>query len=94
MCAAYELFDNMADEYRKCPSALYLIYKAALNNRDFSQGRQLMFSVYTVPNYDKGTFISILSVRWVQLAEHTSCHVQQKPFDLGKPCWQPDVSST
>ncbi|KAE8131995.1 meiosis protein SPO22/ZIP4 like-domain-containing protein [Aspergillus pseudotamarii] len=36
--AAYKLLGNMADEYRKCPSALYLIYKAALNNKDFTQG--------------------------------------------------------
>ncbi|KAE8161235.1 meiosis protein SPO22/ZIP4 like-domain-containing protein [Aspergillus tamarii] len=38
VCAAYKLLDNMADEYRKCPSALYLLYKAALNNKDFTQG--------------------------------------------------------
>ncbi|KAF7620565.1 hypothetical protein AFLA_005870 [Aspergillus flavus NRRL3357] len=48
VCAAYELFDNMADEYRKCPSALYLIYKAALNNRDFSQGHFYLDSLCQV----------------------------------------------
>ncbi|KAB8210010.1 hypothetical protein BDV34DRAFT_221057 [Aspergillus parasiticus] len=48
VCGAYELFDNMADEYRKCPSALYLIYKAALNNRDFSQGHFYLDSLCQV----------------------------------------------
>ncbi|KAE8404582.1 meiosis protein SPO22/ZIP4 like-domain-containing protein [Aspergillus pseudonomiae] len=91
--AAYKLFGNMPNEYRKCPSALYLIYKAALSDRDFSQGRKRIFSVHTVSNYAKGTLISIRSVSWAQLVEHTSCHVQQKPSDLGKHCWQLNVSS-
>ncbi|KAE8417264.1 meiosis protein SPO22/ZIP4 like-domain-containing protein [Aspergillus pseudocaelatus] len=46
VCAAYKLLDNMADEYRKCPSALYLIYKAALSNKDFTQGHFYLDSLF------------------------------------------------
>ncbi|KAE8378353.1 hypothetical protein BDV26DRAFT_292309 [Aspergillus bertholletiae] len=38
MCGADKLFDRMPDKYRRCPTALYLTYKAALNNKDFPQG--------------------------------------------------------
>ncbi|KAB8074482.1 meiosis protein SPO22/ZIP4 like-domain-containing protein [Aspergillus leporis] len=40
--SAYKVFERMPEECKNCPSALYLMYKAALINQDVSQG-QLYF---------------------------------------------------
>ncbi|KAE8352675.1 meiosis protein SPO22/ZIP4 like-domain-containing protein [Aspergillus coremiiformis] len=44
-CVAYTAFDTMPEECRRCPSALFLIYKAALDNKDFAKGHSYLESL-------------------------------------------------